>query len=435
MDCEPENTSPHDAASKQKRVAYVVSEDLVKVSDHRVLLKATPAYIRTRYHNSQVASLLPSNRFRSALVHQLVAAFARERPGWIRIIRPTAATAKDLLTYHDMEYVGFVLGDAPQASRFGVQGDLQDTRSISAELGLEDDCPPFKGLPAYVRMIAGASMTAARSLRDNESDVAICWDGGRHHARKSRASGFCYVADCVLAILVLKKINPRPKIMYIDLDLHFSDAVSEAFVSTSTSTQPTVLTLSIHHATRGFFPASELSGLTSVDTADPFTISVPLERGASAKSYAHIWESVEEVKAAFDPEYVVVQCGGDGLAGDPCAVFNWCIDVEEKGSMGWCVGRILEWKSKTLLLGGGGYNHTNTARAWAYLVSVATGDPLPVGTDIPDHRTFPQYQPSFTLDVPAGNMRDENTNEYLNEVKSTLNVLSARIRERLAANP
>ncbi|KAG8909858.1 hypothetical protein FRC00_009311, partial [Tulasnella sp. 408] len=278
MDTTMENASPDDSTSTRNRVAYVVSEDLVKV-----------------------ASLLPSNRFRSALVHQLVAAFARERPGWIRIIRPTAATAKDLLMYHDTEYVDFVLGNATQASRFGVQGDLQDTRSISAELGLEDDCPPFKGLPAYVRMIAGASMTAARSLRDNESDVAICWDGGRHHARKSRASGFCYVADCVLAILVLKKINPRPKIMYIDLDLHFSDAVSEAFVSTSTSTQPTVLTLSIHHATRGFFPASELSGLTPTDTADPFTISIPLERGASAKTYAHIWESMEEVKTAFNP--------------------------------------------------------------------------------------------------------------------------------------
>lgn len=178
---------------------------------------------------------------------------------------------------------------------------------------------------------------------------------GSHHARKSRASGFCYVADCVLAILVLKKINSRPRIMYIDLDLHFSDAVSEAFASTSTSTLPTVLTLSIHHATRGFFPASELSGLTPVDTPDPFTIAVPLERGASAKTYARIWGSVEEVKAAFNPEYVVVQCGGDGLAGDPCAVFNWSIDVEEKGSMGWCVERILEWNCKTLLLGGGDY--------------------------------------------------------------------------------
>ena len=73
----------------------------------------------------------------------------------------------------------------------------------------------------------------------------------RHHAQKARASGFCYVADCVLAILALKKAPPipmplpaggdqmyendmppttrKPRAMYLDLDLHFSDGVSHAF--------------------------------------------------------------------------------------------------------------------------------------------------------------------------------------------------------------
>lgn len=59
----------------------------------------------------------------------------------------------------------------------------------------------------------------------------------RHHAQKSHASGFCYVADCVLAILALRRIPPclssvaprRSRVMYLDLDLHFSDAVSHAF--------------------------------------------------------------------------------------------------------------------------------------------------------------------------------------------------------------
>jgi histone deacetylase 8 len=65
----------------------------------------------------------------------------------------------------------------------------------------------------------------------------------RHHALKARASGFCYVADCVLAIMALRKpmtMQPsgvvfRPRIMYLDLDLHFSDGVSSAFASQSTS--------------------------------------------------------------------------------------------------------------------------------------------------------------------------------------------------------
>jgi len=97
--------------------------------------------------------------------------------------------------------------------------------------------------------VAGATLTACTTLRHSISDIAICWDGGRHHAKKDKASGFCYVADCVLGVLALAKTipptptpssssgtgaliappPPLPRVMYIDLDLHFSDGVSEAF--------------------------------------------------------------------------------------------------------------------------------------------------------------------------------------------------------------
>ena len=67
----------------------------------------------------------------------------------------------------------------------------------------------------------------------------------RHHAARARAAGFCYVADCVLAVLALKTVprSPQslklqnwadqrlPRIFYLDLDLHFSDVVSSAFTS------------------------------------------------------------------------------------------------------------------------------------------------------------------------------------------------------------
>ena len=38
------------------------------------------------------------------------------------------------------------------------------------------------------------------------TDIAINWAGGLHHAKKSEASGFCYVNDIVLAILELLKL-------------------------------------------------------------------------------------------------------------------------------------------------------------------------------------------------------------------------------------
>ena len=129
------------------------------------------------------------------------------------------------------------------------------------------DCPLFPGLCDYVRLVGGATLTAASALQQNVADIAICWDGGRHHARRGQASGFCYVADCILAILALKRYLPpspapsaidhtqgkhisrKPRIMYLDLDLHFSDAVSEAFYSPTSSIVPQILV-------SGYFPGS-----------------------------------------------------------------------------------------------------------------------------------------------------------------------------------
>ena len=145
--------------------------------------------------------------------------------------------------------------------------------------------------------------------------------------------------------------------MYIDLDLHHGDGVVSAFANTLRSRHifPQVLTLSIHHTAPGFYPAGPLADTTPVDTSDPFTLSIPLKAGASAATFAQIWVAVEKIRTSFAPEYVIVQCGVDGLAGDPCAKWNWCLDRQSEGSLGWCVERILQWNCGTLLLGGGMY--------------------------------------------------------------------------------
>ncbi|KAK0210523.1 histone deacetylase complex protein [Desarmillaria ectypa] len=350
----------------------------------------------------EAASRLPSNQNRSKIVHSLVNSLGLLKKA--QVIRPVPATHRELREYHTDDYLDVV---------------LDDNASSSMSHGLTDDCPIFRGLPSYVQLVAGATLTAVKALQI--TDVAICWDGGRHHAQKSAASGFCYVADCVLAILAMRRIkeihHPRPRIMYIDLDLHFSDAVSQAFYL-----QNSVLTLSIHHASPGFFPVSPLAPLQlpsqSDPSFDPFTLSLPLQPGASCLTYMAIFPLVQKVTEVFAPTHVIVQCGVDALSEDPHAMFNWSLSLDQPGSMGYYIHRILTtFPGKKLLLGGGGYNSPNAARAWAYLTSVALSDPLPINTEIPyDHPFFPLYAPSFTLDVPEGTMQDQNTPEYLSHI-------------------
>jgi hypothetical protein len=39
-------------------------------------------------------------------------------------------------------------------------------------------------------------MEGAARLNRSKCDIAINWAGGLHHAKKSEASGFCYVNGC-----------------------------------------------------------------------------------------------------------------------------------------------------------------------------------------------------------------------------------------------
>ena len=55
--------------------------------------------------------------------------------------------------------------------------------------------------------ILGGSVACAVKLNKQATDIAINWAGGLQHAKKSEASGFCYVNDIVLAILELLKYH------------------------------------------------------------------------------------------------------------------------------------------------------------------------------------------------------------------------------------
>ena len=170
--------------------------------------------------------------------------------------------------------------------------------------------------------------------------------------------------------------------MYLDLDLHYGDGVAQAFLSPThyphplppgraPPRPPQVLTLSLHHASPIFFPPpTPHSGLPPCTTPHPFTLSLPLAAYPSAATYARVWTScVERIHDAYDPDYVVLQLGVDGLPGDPIGRYGaW--GLEGEGGVKWCVERVKAWGKPLCVLGGGGYDHPNTARAWAAATSM-----------------------------------------------------------------
>jgi histone deacetylase 1/2 len=103
-----------------------------------------------------------------------------------------------------------------------------------------DDCPVFDGLFEFCGISGGGSMEGAARLNRLKCDIAVNWAGGLHHAKKSEASGFCYVngtlrisirstnarlSDIVLGIIELLRYHQR--VLYIDIDVHHGDGVEE----------------------------------------------------------------------------------------------------------------------------------------------------------------------------------------------------------------
>jgi len=79
----------------------------------------------------------------------------------------------------------------------------------------EADCPVFDGMFEYFQIYTGGSVGGADLINQGEADIVMNWSGGMHHAKKSEASGFCYINDIVLAILELLKVHQR--VLYVDI--------------------------------------------------------------------------------------------------------------------------------------------------------------------------------------------------------------------------
>lgn len=112
------------------------------------------------------------------------------------------------------------------------------------------------------------SATAAL-LAEGKYTYGINWSGGLHHAKQSEASGFCYINDCVLAILELLKTFQR--VLYIDIDIHHGDGVEEAFYLTDR-----VMTCSFHKF-KDYFPGTGHIDDVGKDSGTYHAVNFPLD--------------------------------------------------------------------------------------------------------------------------------------------------------------
>ena len=255
-------------------------------------------------------------------------------------------------------------------------------------------------------LLAGGSVASAVKLNKQATEIAINWAGGLHHAKKSEASGFCYVNDIVLAILELLKYHQRG--LYIDIDIHHGDGVEEAFYTTDR-----VMTVSFHKYGEYFPGTGDLRDI-GAGKGKYYAVNFPLRDGIDDDSYQNIFVPViSKVMESYQPSAIFLQCGADSLSGDRLGCFNLSLKGHAK-----CVEFMKKYNVPLMLSGGGGYTIRNVARCWTYETAVALG--VEIANELPYNDYFEYFGPDFKLHISPSNMANQNTSEYLDKIKTRL---------------
>lgn len=338
----------------------------------------------------------PMKPHRIRMAHSLIMNYGLYKK--MEIYRAKPATKQEMCQFHTDEYIDFLSRVLPD--------NLDMFAKEQVKFNVGDDCPVFDGLFEYCGISGGGSMEGAARLNRGKCDIAINYAGGLHHAKKSEASGFCYLNDIVLGIIELLRYHPR--VLYIDIDVHHGDGVEEAFYTTDR-----VMTCSFHKYGEFFPGTGELRDI-GVGKGKHYTVNVPLRDGIDDSTYKSVFEPViSKIMEWYQPSAIVLQCGGDSLSGDRLGCFN----LSMRGHAN-CVNFVKSFNVPLMVVGGGGYTMRNVARTWAYESGLLNEVNLP--SELPYNEYYEYYGPDYKLDVRPSNMYNANAPEFMNKILTNI---------------
>lgn len=279
----------------------------------------------------------------SAFVREFEARGLEKR---VRLLEPRSASDDELLTFHTARYVEFVR--AASASGTGLL-DAGDT-------------PAFRGVYEAAAGVVGATLSAMEAIMRGECRRAFVPIAGLHHAARDRAAGFCVFNDCGVAIEQLKRAGLE-RVAYVDIDAHHGDGVFYGFEEDAA-----VIFADLHEDGRYLYPGTGFAGEIGRGAAAGTKLNVPLPPGADDAVFADCWPGVLAHLEKFAPQFMLLQCGADSIAGDPITHLRFSPAVHGRAArdLGELADRL--GHGRVLAMGGGGYNRTNLAQAWTAVV-------------------------------------------------------------------
>ncbi len=268
------------------------------------------------------------------------------------ICPPREASEEQLRWFHTPDYIERV----KHQSRTG-EGYLD-----------HGDTPAFRGVFEAGATVVGSVLDATDRLVHGECRHAFVPIAGLHHARRDGAAGFCVFNDCGIVIEALRRVHGIRRIAYVDIDAHHGDGVFYGFED-----DPELTIIDFHEDGRYLYPGTGSARETGRGAAAGTKLNVPMPPDADDDAFFRLWDSAEAFLLKSRPEFILLQCGADGLAGDPITHLRYSAAVHAHVTRRLVRLAGASAKGRLLALGGGGYNLDNLANAWNTVVAELIG--------------------------------------------------------------
>ncbi len=265
----------------------------------------------------------------------------------VEFLKPEKADVEVIEIFHSREHVEFV----KRASHFGY-GYLD-----------QGDTPVFRGIFEAAQFTVGSTLICVAGVMDGRLDHALNPVGGLHHATRNSSAGFCVFNDIGVAVEVLRSRYGIKRILYVDIDVHHGDGVYYPFES-----DPDLFIFDIHEDGRYLYPGTGAATEVGAGLARGTKVNVPLLPQTGDEGVSAQLNKLESLARRCSPEFIILQAGADGLAGDPIAGLTYTPETHRT------VTRLLHGlahefcQGKMIALGGGGYKPSNCAKAWTTVV-------------------------------------------------------------------
>ena len=270
----------------------------------------------------------------------------------IRYVEPRRATVDELALFHTPDYIDFVSQKSVDGSGFLDGGDT----------------PAFPGVFDIASDVVGATLAGVDAVMAGEAARAFIPIAGLHHAGRGHAAGFCVFNDCGVAAEYLRDKFGLRRVAYVDIDAHHGDGVFYGFED-----DPELIFADIHEDGRFLYPGTGAEAETGRGPARGTKLNIAMPPGAGDDEFDAAWTRVMAYLDHSAPEFIIMQCGADSLAGDPITHLNYTENAHARAATELCEFATMRCEGRLVATGGGGYNRHNLARAWTRVVEELAG--------------------------------------------------------------